>query len=133
MILWGKNLGVNVGAVEEVGIAILVVAGEALLGRVVRKALGHALGRSAHNVVGEAGRALVGEAELSLDAGIGAVVLGEAAGGALVELGVKSVPFLLESLEVLSGVAADVLVERGLGEDKSEDSEDEERKLHWWL
>ena len=91
----------------------------------VGNALRHALGRGAHDVIGEAGRALGSEPELSLDAGVGAVVLSEAAGGTLVELTVEGVPLLLEGGEVLGGVAADVVTERSLGKDEGENGENE--------
>lgn len=98
----------------------------------VSNALGHALGRSAHNVVGKAGRALRSEAKLPLDAGVSAVVLGEAAGGTLVKFAVEGIPLLLEGGEVLGGVAANVVVS-SIGDDgNGDEGKKAERELHWW-
>lgn len=102
------------------GHAVGLVALEALLGGVVRQADGHALVRHAAHVGGKTTGALGGEADVLDDAGSGAAVGGEAAGGALVELVVHGGVLSDKGVEVLGVVAADLSGAVGEGEDGEE-------------
>lgn len=118
------------GAGDGVGHALLLVAVDALVRGVAGGAGGKAVLSDAEHVGGEAGGALLGEAELSDEAGPGAGGGGEAAGGALVDLGVHGLLLLDEDGEVLSVVAADLTSTEGNGEE-SDESKEEIGKLHW--
>ena len=131
--LWRKDAGIDVGAVEELGVAELLVAVHALLGRVVGHAGAHALRGTTDNVVSKASSAFGSEAKLFPDTGKSAVVLSKAAGGALVKLSVQGVPLLLEDLEVLGVVAADVLVVGSLSNDGGGNNKEAECELHYWM